>query len=80
MGHPGTEAQIPGFAAGAEGACFADSSDPALSAYAAYGAAQDDLFIIDRQGLIQHHFSTLTTPLSDPANRAQVDSWVRTLF
>ena len=47
VGRAGQEGEIPAHTGGTDCAMFVDVTDPALSAFAAYSAINDDLFIIE---------------------------------
>jgi len=68
------------FAGDASPACLADESDPALSAFAAYDAGIDDVFIIDRDGQVRFRFTVALMSMESSGNRDTVDGWVRELL
>ena len=80
VGYTGTESYVPMFAQASEGACFADTADPLASAWTVFGAAQDDLFIIDRHGFVRYKLTTHSLRINVPAHRALLDAWVRGLL
>ena len=59
---------------------FVDIDDPELSAYGLYDAFQDDLVILDADGVVRHHVSLLSFVLDEEPNRTTLDGWVRTLL
>jgi len=80
IGHAGNEPVVGYYAGDTTSTCFADASPLEESVYTLYGALQDDLLLIDTFGVIQHHVSTHTMPLTDETHRATVDAWVRALL
>ena len=80
VGYPGSEPLVTFYAGTSTESCFADSAEPTESAWAAFGAAQDDLVIIDKQGYVQHHVNLHAMSLLTQANRVTVDGWVRALL
>lgn len=76
VGYPTTEDVVDDYAGGADAACFMDTVD----LFTAYGAAVDDLFVIDTAGMVQLEMSTLTQPLTLAENRAYLDARVRALL
>jgi hypothetical protein len=76
VGYPTTEDVVDGYASGADAACFMDTVD----LFTVYGAAVDDLFVIDTAGMVQLEMSTLTQPLTVAENRAYLDTRVRALL
>lgn len=80
MGYSTTIGYALEFAGDATPACLADESDPALSAFEAYGADIDDAFIIDRAGQVRFRFSVALMSLESSDNRDKVDDWVHELL
>jgi len=80
VGHVGSSPLLPWFTDGATSSCFDDDPDPLISAFGAFGAAQDDVFVIDKSGNVQHHFNVHAMNLTTQANRDTLDSWVRDLL
>ncbi|MFH2009848.1 MAG: hypothetical protein ABI333_24855 [bacterium] len=80
IGHAGNEPVIDYYAGDTTSSCFADASPLEESVYTLYGALQDDLLLLDSFGVIRHHVSTYSMPLTDEAHRATVDTWVRELL
>jgi hypothetical protein len=80
IGRAGQEGEIPALTGGTDSAMFVDVTDPLLSAFAAYSAINDDLFIIDSTGNVAGHWYLVTTTLSDATNRANLDLFVLSLL
>lgn len=80
MGHSETVGQASAFGEGHDAACLADSADSEQSAYTAYDAAIDDVFVIDRDGQVRFHFTVAVLDLNKSEHRNQVDDWVRELL
>lgn len=80
MGHYATVGQASSFAQEHEAPCLGDLSDPAQSAFAAYEAGVDDVFIIDATGLVQYRLTVGVLDMNDSGHRSTVDGWVRSLL
>lgn len=80
VGFPGTEMYATWFADGSTASCFADSNVIDQSAYYAFEAQVDEVFIIDRDKRIRHRFSVVQMPLGTEDNSARVDEWTRELL
>ena len=80
IGHPGNEPLVEWYCGDSEAAAFVDTDDPELSAYALYGAFQDDLVILDGDGVVRHHVSLLSFVLDEEPNRTTLDGWVQALL
>jgi len=80
VGYSSTIGQASVFGEGQDAACLADNAEPELSAYVAYDAAVDDVFIIDRQGQVRFAFTVGVMNLTESKHRNTVDGWVRELL
>lgn len=80
MGHSETVGQASAFGEGHDAACLADNADPEQSAFTAFDADIDDVFVIDREGQVRFHFTVTVYNLSESKHRNQVDDWVRELL
>ncbi len=80
VGHHATVGQASVFANEHSAPCLGDSAQTDESAFAAYGAGVDDVFIIDRQGQVQFHFTVGVMDLNRSAHQDTVDGWVRELL
>ncbi len=78
VGYPGQAALVGNFNGSSQEPIFADSNT--MTAYSAFGANKDDLFIINHEGAIAHTVDLGTAPLNYPSNESMVDNWVRDLF
>ncbi len=80
VGYHSTVGQASIFADGNPAPCLADGAEAEGSAFDAYGAEIDDLFILDRQGQVRFALSVAVRDLEKPSNRDAVDAWVRELL
>jgi len=76
VGYPTTEDVIAAYANGADSPCFNDTVD----VFAMYSAVVDDIFVIDTLGMVRFETNVIPNPLSEPANRAELDAQVRSLL
>lgn len=76
VGYPTTEDVIAAYAGGADSACFNDTVD----VFAMYSAVVDDIFVVDTLGMVRFEMNVIPSPLSEPANRAELDAQVRALL
>ena len=80
MGHHATVGQASAFANENEAPCLGDSAETDQSAFAAYGAGVDEVFIIDRQGQVRYRLTVAVMDLNESKHRRTLDGWVRELL
>jgi hypothetical protein len=80
VGYYSTMGDAAVFGEGYEAACLGDEAEPDQSAFAAYGAGVDDLFVIDRQGQVRYELTVAVMNLTDSGHSATLDGWVRELL
>lgn len=80
MGHYTSVSQASVFAQEHDAPCLGDHADPERSAFAAYEAGVDDVFIIDGEGLVRYRFTVGVMSMTDSDHRSTVDGWVRGLL
>lgn len=80
MGYYSTVSHTSTFCEGVDAACLGDHSDPDQSAFAAFDAQVDDVFIIDREGQVRFELTVAVMNLNESKHRATVDAWVRELL
>lgn len=68
------------FGEGYDAACLGDYAAADQSAYEAFDAGVDDVFIIDRQGQVQFLVTLAVMDLNESKHRSTVDGWVRHLL
>lgn len=73
-----TQALVAPFANGSEASCFVEGTGE-ISAFDAFDAKKDDLFVLDGEGTAQVHMDLADKPLSSEANRQMLDAAVRGL-
>jgi hypothetical protein len=73
------QAMVPPFANGSEASCFVEGTGE-VSAFDAFDAKKDDLFVLDGEGTAQFHMSLADKPLSSETNRQTLDAAVRGLL
>jgi len=80
VGYYSTVSHATTFAENYDAACLGDLADPDQSAFEAFDAGVDDVFIIDREGQVQYVFTVAVMDLDESEHRSTVDGWVRTLL
>ncbi|MDY0002379.1 MAG: hypothetical protein RBU30_13880 [Polyangia bacterium] len=67
------------FAQGAVSPLLADSSSGPDGVFAAWGASVDDLFLLDRDGLVRYQANLISMDLGESRNRRALNDWVTAL-
>ena len=76
VGYPTTQEALENFAGGSEAACFMDGA----GVFTAWGATNEDIFVLDAGGCIAYETSATTCRLSTEACRSALDEAVRGLL
>jgi len=80
VGYYSTVSLTSAFCEGYDAACLGDHSDPDQSAFEAFDAHVDDVFIIDREGQVRFDFTVAVMDLNESEHKSTVDAWVRELL
>lgn len=80
LGWAGQGAWAGAFAAGASTPLLADASSGADGVYALWEASIDDLFLLDRGGLVRYRANLASMDLTEKKHRRILDGWVRALL
>ena len=73
VGYPGQEAAVAGLAVPADTSVFVP---PSTEIWLAWGANQNDVFVVDREGLVAGVVNLGMYPLTDEEHKAMLDSLV----
>jgi hypothetical protein len=78
IGFPGQEGLVDDFASDLDAALFVDSEEDAV--FTSWQATSNDLFVIDRDGIVVERVDVAYNSLSERSNREHLDRLVRRLL
>ncbi len=80
VGYSGTESYLEDYVQTSTASCFVDDYNPEKSAFFAFDAQKDDLFLVNPSGNIEHKTDLSNYPLDEGNNRSELESKIRSLL